>query len=235
MEKLLQWSIANSKGEEEAMKTLGQPDPKALADLFGMGGPDEPTLMKQAMIILDNPEATVENKLIALENFEMLIENLDNANNIQNLNLWPTLIKNIDNENFSELICSIIGTANQNNDTSQQHFNKIENGFQKLIKLASESNDNNSSRMKALYALSNAIRHNPDGYHLFKNLGGWKIVKEIKDNQSDYANDNVRRRLKSLLTSILSIKSVNDEVKKEELPKIFSEDEIKEISDYYKH
>lgn len=39
-----------------------------------------------------NPEVDLETKLVAFDNFEMLIENLDNANNIENLKLWEPLL-----------------------------------------------------------------------------------------------------------------------------------------------
>ena len=90
MDKLLQWSIAQQSGDQEAIEKIGKPDPKMLEQLFG--GPDEPALMKQAIMVIDNEEATLENREIAFDNFEMLIENMDNANNIENIKLWQSVI-----------------------------------------------------------------------------------------------------------------------------------------------
>ncbi|KAK7680728.1 hsp70 nucleotide exchange factor fes1 [Cerrena zonata] len=127
MEKLLQWSIAQQTGDKESAEKIGQPDPKLLEQLFGGGGPDEPALMKQSIMVVENPEATLENKQIAFDNFEMLIENLDNANNIENLKLWTSIINQLSPEVDDSLkiyAASIIGTAVQNNPNSQEDFLK---------------------------------------------------------------------------------------------------------------
>lgn len=89
MEKLLHWTIAQQAGDKDALEKIGEPDPKALNQLFG--GPDEATLMRESIKVVQTPDVSQEDKEIALENFEMLIENLDNANNIGNLKLWEPL------------------------------------------------------------------------------------------------------------------------------------------------
>ena len=57
-----------------------------------MGGPSDATLLKEAMAAIQSPDASNENKLVAFDNFEQLIENIDNANNIESLGLWTPLI-----------------------------------------------------------------------------------------------------------------------------------------------
>merc|ERR1712098_237458 len=109
------------------MEKIGKPDEKALAQLFGTGGPDEPTLMKQSIQVVENPEADLEAKEVALENFEMLIENLDNANNIENMKMWPSIIKLLNDdqpEPLRILATSIIAIAVQNNPKCQDDFLK---------------------------------------------------------------------------------------------------------------
>lgn len=176
MDKLLQWSIAQQSGDKEAMDRIGQPDPKMLEQLFG--GPDEPTLMKQAIIVLNNEEATEENKLVALENFEMLIENLDNANNIENMKLWPSIIAQLSNTNkeFQALAASVVGIATQNNPNSQEAFLKHEDGISTLVKLLADDKTLEDVLLKVLFAISSLVRNCPAACDKFVLLNGWKYL-----------------------------------------------------------
>jgi len=199
MDKLLQWSIAQQSGDKDAIKKIGQPDPKMLDQLFG--GPDEPTLMKQAILVVEHPEATLENKEIALDNFEMLIENLDNTNNIQNMKLWPSIIKQLDSDipdSLRVLAASIIGTAVQNNPNSQEAFNKT-NGVEQLVKVASDPKSSNELLSKSLYALSSFLRNNALGYANFEELDGWKIISLSQD-----VGHKIQMRQLSVVSAILS-------------------------------
>lgn len=209
MEKLLQWSTAHENGDQEAIKRAGAPDPRILAQLFGKGGPDEPTLMKEAMIVLTNPEATLENRLIAFENFEMLIENLDNANNIENMKMWPPLLKFLTEESQEEdeLVASalsVIGTAVQNNINSQEAFMKYDNSLKNVIKYAGDSSQPFDVRVKAFYALSNLLRHNPKSCHEFVKLGGLSIVAPVLTDPSVKSKLKLRAlsAVSALLTSV---------------------------------
>jgi hypothetical protein len=48
--------------------------------------------MKEAMAAILHPEVSMENKEIAFDNFEQLVEGIDNANNIEALGLWQPLV-----------------------------------------------------------------------------------------------------------------------------------------------
>ncbi|ODQ59399.1 hypothetical protein WICANDRAFT_63896 [Wickerhamomyces anomalus NRRL Y-366-8] len=207
MDKLLNWSLAQQ--DPETAKKVGAPDPKLLAELFGQNV-DDATLMKQNIELIENPECDEDNKLTAFDNFEMLIENLDNANNIENLKLWPKLINLLDSENdeFKNLTSSIIGTSVQNNEKSQTDFLKYPQGFTKLISLAKS---NKVVRIKALYALSNLIRNNEQSYELFDQHKGWELLGPIITDKE--AKDKVKLRSLSLLGAILSI-APKDDIKK---------------------
>lgn len=200
MEKLLQWSIAQQSGDKEAMDKIGQPDPKMLQQLFG--GPDEPTLMTQAILVVDNPEATLENKEVAFENFEMLIENLDNANNIENLKLWPKIIAQLLSTELSLLVlaASIVGIATQNNPNSQEAFLKQEGGLQQLITLASDEKTPKELLLKVLFAMSSLVRNFADATEQFTKLGGWKVLDLLVSKSN---HKELLRKL-SLLSALLS-------------------------------
>lgn len=198
MEKLLHWTIAQQAGDKAALEKIGEPDPKALNQLFG--GPDEATLMRESIKVVQTPDVSQEDKEIALENFEMLIENLDNANNIGNLKLWEPLNqiladKSTNNE-LKVLICGIIGTAVQNNPKSQEDFHKS-NGLTELIKLAQDGS-NRSVQLKSLYAISSAIRDFNPGYLDFEKSDGWKLI------HFDTTDNKLQLRILSLVSSILS-------------------------------
>lgn len=212
MEKLLNWSVAQQ--DPETAKKAGAPDPELLAQLFGQTT-DDVTLMRQNLELIENPECDDDNKLTAFDNFEMLIENIDNANNIENLQLWDRLISLLDSENeeFQTMTCSIIGTSVQNNDKAQSDFLKHPQGFTKLITLAKNSEN---VRIKSLYALSNLIRNNKESYKHFDQDKGWELLGPIITDKE--ANDKVKLRSLSLLGAILSIAP--------------SEDAKKHIADY---
>ncbi|BAO38537.1 hsp70 nucleotide exchange factor FES1 [Kluyveromyces marxianus] len=209
MEKLLHWSIANAQGDSEAVARAGQPDPKLLEQLFG-GGPDEPTLMKHAMAVISNPEATLENKLTAFDNFEMLIENLDNANNIENLKLWEPLIAVLDSPE-SELrafALSVTGTAVQNNEKSQNNFAKYDGSLAKVMQIAGNAQEDAQVRIKAFYTLSSLIRHNKEIYKQFYELDGLKLIAPVLNDAN--ANEKLKLRVMALLSTIMTVADVKD-------------------------
>lgn len=207
MEKLLQWSIAQQSGDKDAIEKVGQPAPEMLQQLFG--APDEPALMKQAISVVENPEATDDDKLVALENFEMLIENLDNANNIENLKLWPAIVGQLltSNVEFQLLAASIVGIATQNNPDSQTAFLAQKNGLAKLVQLARDAATPTSLVLKCLFAMASLVRNFPQGTEEFVQLGGLDAL-----TLQDSDHKMLLRKL-SLLSAVLST-GLDDEKRK---------------------
>lgn len=207
MDKLLNWSLAQS--DPEARKKAGSPDPELLAKLFG-AAVDDATLMKQAMIVIDNPDATNDAKLTAWDNFEMLIENMDNANNIENLKLWPCVIKQLNDEcsvEFRNYAASVIGTAVQNNEKSQKDFLKYENGMRLLIQMVSSE-----CKLKAIYALSSVLRNNFDALEMFNKFNGFENLESLIEESK--TNSKLALRVLSLLNSLVSLASEDEKVLK---------------------
>ncbi|KAK5061438.1 hypothetical protein LTR84_007981 [Exophiala bonariae] len=175
---LLSWSIENS----EAGRTSDQPtrEPKGLsADALRalMGGPSDADLMRESMAIIasDDPEVTHEVKMTAFDNFEQLIENLDNANNMESLGLWTPLIAQLDSSeaDFRRMAAWCIGTAVQNNAKSQERFLAV-NGVEKIVKVALDDQDK-TVRRKAIYALSSSVRN----YQPAMNEAVKRLPKEV--------------------------------------------------------
>lgn len=173
MNNLLAWSIENSQNAQsqnpDGTAAPTQPgykgqerrsiDADALRSLMGMGGPSDADLMKQSMHVIVNPEATLDAKMVAFDNFEQLIENLDNANNLEPLGLWTPLLNQLDNTEASlrKMAAWCIGTAVQNNEKCQAHLLSI-GGAAKVAKMAVEDDDS-AARRKAVYALSSTVRN----------------------------------------------------------------------------
>ena len=128
MNKLLKWSVQNSQQPTGDSATTAPPSateasrnltPEMINALFG--GPSEADLMKAAMEVLHSDESDLENKMIAFDNFEQLIESIDNANNLEPLGLWTPLIQLLQHEeaDMRRMSAWCIGTAVQNNEKAQ--------------------------------------------------------------------------------------------------------------------
>ena len=130
MNQLLKWSIENADASRD--DPTATTDPKAErpsgrplnADALNalLGGPTDADLMRESMATIQNPEISLENKLVAFDNFEQLIENLDNANNMEPLGLWTPLVEQLENEDpdMRRMAAWCLGTAVQNNIKAQE-------------------------------------------------------------------------------------------------------------------
>lgn len=152
-----------------------------------MGGPSDADLMKAAMEVLHDPEADLENKVIAFDNFEQLIESLDNANNLANLSLWTPLLKLLnDPESEIRLYAAwCVGTAVQNNIKSQERLLAM-GGIPMLVERATKEGEGEKVRRKAIYALSSAVRnYQPSLDETLKELGKQGAVDHGKGDKVD--------------------------------------------------
>jgi hypothetical protein len=166
LNELLRWSIENTKDSENDPSVEPQAEARPVSNLTPelmaalMGGPSDADLMKGSIEIIGDPEVTLENKLIAFDNFEQLIENLDNANNIANLGLWTPLLEHLRNEEgeLRKMAAWCIGTAVQNNERTQERLLAV-GGVAPLVELALKEEESEEVRRKAIYALSSAVRN----------------------------------------------------------------------------
>ena len=133
LNQLLKWSIENSevprsdptsatdnKAERQDWPAGRPLNPDSLRSL--MGGPSDADLMKESMAAIRSPEVSVEDKLVAFDNFEQLIESIDNANNMEALGLWIPLVSQLENEeaDIRRMAAWCVGTAVQNNVKAQE-------------------------------------------------------------------------------------------------------------------
>ncbi|OBT89867.1 hypothetical protein VE02_00834 [Pseudogymnoascus sp. 03VT05] len=187
LNKILKWSVENSAApvagadaSAAAPRCTNTLDPEVLASLFG--GPSEADLMKDSMsaILSTDPEMTMEARMIAFDNFEQLIENLDNANLMEPLKLWQPLISLLssDESELRMMAAWCIGTAVQNNEKSQRMLFS-EGGIPHLVDLAINEKETREVRRKAVYALSSGLRNFQEAMNEF--------VDDMKDKgQKNY-------------------------------------------------
>lgn len=176
----LKWAIENSSASQTAEGgPRTQINAEALAALFAAGHQkSDADYMKESMAVIIDEGAQIENRLQAFENFEQLIENLDNANNMEPLGLWVPLVEQLKNEHtgmriFAAWCC---GTAVQNNIRTQERVSsssRSRNTFEfllttsqllivgaipTLVRMATEDTDQ-TARKKAIRALSSTVRN----------------------------------------------------------------------------
>lgn len=160
---LLKWGIENSDASRHDPTTeapVSQLTPELMAAL--MGGPSDADLMKGSMEIITSPdpEISLENRLIAFDNFEQLIEGLDNANNMANMGLWTPLLGLLQSpeKDLRKMAAWCVGTAVQNNIKTQERMFAA-GGVPMLVALATAEDMPEDVRRKAVYALSSAVRN----------------------------------------------------------------------------
>ena len=166
LNELLKWGIENTDTSAAAAPAppsgndIQNLDPELLKAI--MGGPSDAELMKEAIEVITttDPEVTMDNKLIAFDNFEQLIENLDNANNMEKLGLWTPLLSLLEHseEDLRRMAAWCVGTAVQNNETSQARLLAM-GGIPRIISIAIKEDETAAVRRKAVYALSSAVRN----------------------------------------------------------------------------
>ncbi|KAL4750245.1 Hsp70 nucleotide exchange factor fes1 [Aspergillus terricola var. indicus] len=185
MNNLLKWGIQNSTAIQQTSDSNNASQvprsnitPEMLSTLFG--GPSEADLMKAAMEALRSDEVDLENKLIAFDNFEQLIESIDNANNLEPLGLWTPLVELLKHEepDMRRMAAWCIGTAVQNNEKAQDKL-IVMNAIPTLVSMSTQD-PAPAVRKKAVYALSSAVRNYQPGTN--------ELVKHLPD---EYASGKV--------------------------------------------
>ncbi|KAF9185663.1 hsp70 nucleotide exchange factor fes1 [Haplosporangium sp. Z 767] len=203
LNELLKWSIINQATEKEDASASGAP-PKPMEKLDpglidAILGKSESQMMMEALSVIKNPNATIDEKELAWEDFEMLIQQIDNASNIENMKMWPPILEELKNSNpkLREQAAWVCGTATQNNPKAQSAFLK-EKGLPAIIELLSDPET--FVRTKAIYALSGAVKHFQPAFEEFKNEDGLKTLTNLLKNETDVS---LLRKVVFLLNTLL--------------------------------
>jgi hsp70-interacting protein len=166
MSTLLKWSIENST---TSLSTDAPDAPSTQAPMSSLnkeflsallGGPSDADLMRSSMAAIQSPDIDLENKLVAFDNFEQLIEQIDNANNLEPLGLWTPLkdLLSAPEDDLKRMAAWCIGTAVQNNIKAQERA-LVVGVIDPLIGLATQQGGEDKLRRKSAYALSSAMRN----------------------------------------------------------------------------
>ncbi|WWC62527.1 uncharacterized protein I303_105123 [Kwoniella dejecticola CBS 10117] len=169
-------------------------------------GKSDSITMKEKMAFAVDESNPLEERVEALDDFEMLIELIDNANNMPILKLWQPLLSLLSSPE-SEIVSNalwIIGTAAQNNIKAQAAL-FINNAFPQILSTYTASSSP-LVRAKAIYALSASLKHWPlaskalsQTYTEIENNTGYSILsKGLKDSDK-----NVRKKVSFLISTLV--------------------------------
>lgn len=161
---LLKWGVENSSATAADPSAAPHTSRSINADALNslLGGPSDAELMRLSMVAItsNDDDVPLADKLVAFDNFEQLIENLDNANNLGPLGLWTPLLGCLahPSPDIRTMAAWCVGTAVQNNETSQERLLAM-NGIPLLARMAVGPEQDAKVRRKAVYALSSACRN----------------------------------------------------------------------------
>ncbi|KAJ1498116.1 hsp70 nucleotide exchange factor fes1 [Coelomomyces lativittatus] len=98
--------------------------------------------MKDNMAIILNQEETLENRLTAFDDLELLVESIDNSNDLKACQLWEPLFQLLSDPlpEIRKFAGWVIATSIQNNPTATMHFLEM-NGIQKYIERVDQEED----------------------------------------------------------------------------------------------
>ncbi|KZT21283.1 Fes1-domain-containing protein [Neolentinus lepideus HHB14362 ss-1] len=202
MQSLLRWSIEHGGGSQN-QQDGERPDPKKLdPEIIDMilGKPDSVQMKEKLAIAIDESKSEDE-RVEALDDFEMLIESIDNANDLEKLNMWQPLHELLtapgSTDEIKRQVLWIIGTAVQNNPAAQNVFLSM-SPIQTILSFFAPTVPA-QTRSKAVYALSGALKHNAEGVRQLDAAGGWDIIR----NALEDSDISVRRKTVFLINILL--------------------------------
>ncbi|KAK8950915.1 hypothetical protein KSP39_PZI003928 [Platanthera zijinensis] len=191
LEGMLQWAIGHSDVEKlkEKANNVQRSSPaelqqrqlklKELMEKLKM--PSDAELMKVAIDDLSNYSISLEDRQRALNELLILVEDIDNANDLDKLGGLVAVIRELDNSEPEIRITSawILGTASQNNAPVQNQVLSL-GVLVRLMNMAKSSSIEEA--IKALFAISSLIRNNERGQELFYSESGHLILQDIMSN-----------------------------------------------------
>ncbi|KAJ3105458.1 hsp70 nucleotide exchange factor fes1 [Phlyctochytrium planicorne] len=168
---LLQWAILNkATAKEDApdgpKKPLQPIDPKWV-DII-LGKPDSARL-KECMEVIQDDSKELSEKLAAFDEFEMLVESIDNANDLRPLGLWKPLLNIMENSTEAKLRTSAawaVATSIQNNPKAKADL--MANDGLAILSRSLNAESDYEAQLKLVSCFSSLLRHNTDSLDAIK-------------------------------------------------------------------
>ncbi|KAJ7146211.1 nucleotide exchange factors-like protein [Mycena epipterygia] len=205
MESLLRWGIENSTPQTNASNPPPAPrqdlDPAIIDMILGKSDAE---LMKEDMAVANDESQSESTRIDALDHLEMLIEQIDNANNLEKLQMWTplqSLITSAPTSSIKMQALWVIGTALQNNPSAQDAYLSHDPLPVLTSFLSSSQPSTAQTRSKAIYALSGLLKHNvPAVTELSRpDVEGWERLRDALQDP----DLGVRRKALFLLSTLL--------------------------------
>ncbi|KAG2151100.1 armadillo-type protein [Suillus bovinus] len=209
MQSLLRWSVENSNPSTDPPTTTSNKLDPGIIDHI-LGKPDA-QLMKEALTVGLDERQTEDDRLQALDDLEMLVQNIDNANDLKKLGIWQPLHNLLLTSGTSDALRMqtlwIIGTALQNNPAAQLAYLDLD-PLSTLLKSLSPSSNSAETRSRALYALSGLLKLNAAAVQKMSVVDGWSALRMCLED----SEIRVRRKTTFLLNTLLLPTSSSSEV-----------------------
>ncbi|KIM51781.1 hypothetical protein SCLCIDRAFT_1224178 [Scleroderma citrinum Foug A] len=199
MQSLLRWGVENSTQNQGDAPQRKDIDPVLIDHILGK--PDA-QLMKEALEVAVDASNDEDIRLTALDDLEMLVENIDNANDLKKLNMWEPLHGFLSAATTTDPLRMqtlwVIGTALQNNPAAQLTYLTLD-PLPAMLSTLSASSNSAKTRSKAMYALSGLLRHNAQAVRQLNAMAGWHTIRGALED----SDINVRRKAAFLLNTLL--------------------------------
>ncbi|KDE07319.1 hypothetical protein MVLG_02363 [Microbotryum lychnidis-dioicae p1A1 Lamole] len=149
----------------------------------------------------ENAEVTAEDRYRAWDDLEMLIEDIDNANDMQNLGLWKPVVAHLTDDDTDVVMraCWVCGTAVQNNPKAQQAFLALD-PLPTITSIITSASTPIGTRNKAMYCLSSTLKHSAPAVARFSELQGWNTLTQSLQDPSQV----LRTKTAFLLSQLVS-------------------------------
>lgn len=200
MESLLRWGIENSNPDNLARQQPQDLKPLDPAIIDAILGKSDADLMKEALAVAVDESKAEDDRVQALDDFEMLVEQIDNANNMVKLKMWEPIhdLLSSPSDPIQRQVLWVIGTAVHNNPSAQASYLAL-SPLPTLLSFLLPSVPSPKTRSKAVYTLSGLLKHNAPAVRQMEETGGWDNLKQALED----SDINVRRKVAFLLNTLL--------------------------------
>lgn len=210
MNPLLEWGLAKSDPESLRAAAASDASSQLLRDnreLMDQLLKSDADRMRDLIKECTNTELEVEDRELALDELEMLVESIDNANDFATIKgIAPLLALFDETEPIIQMNAAwVLGTCAQNNERFTKEFLK-ENGLDRLVDLLRRTTDN-GVRGKAIYAISGCVRASTDATAKALDLNAFETLIELLRTSSDL---NIKRKLAFFFGGVIFEQNVQE-------------------------